>query len=278
MIIIQGYVEEYDWLIPYLLGGLALWFLYIFFRIYENWYANKNDRLIYRDLFIYRKLSRKQIEILSNEFSFYVQLTQKEKRRFEHRVATFIKDKEFVVRDNLELTDRMVVLIAAVGCMLTFGRKNYRYKLIDYILIYPEAFYSSMNEDYHKGEFNPKEKVLVLSWEDFEKGYRITDDNLNLGIHEFMHALQLGAKKSNDIDALRFERQFQKILKRLSDQDLKDKLDEVKYFRAYAFTNQFEFMAVLAEYFIESPQDFKMHFPQLYAYQKCLLNFNFEGY
>jgi len=264
MIIIQGYVEEYDWLIPYLLGGLALWFLYIFFRIYENWYANKNDRLIYRDLFIYRKLSRKQIEILSNEFSFYVQLTQKEKRRFEHRVATFIKDKEFVVRDNLELTDRMVVLIAAVGCMLTFGRKNYRYKLVDYILIYPEAFYSSMNEDYHKGEFNPKEKVLVLSWEDFEKGYRITDDNLNLGIHEFMHALQLGAKKSNDIDALRFERQFQKILKRLSDQDLKDKLDEVKYFRAYAFTNQFEFMAV--------------HFPQLYAYQKCLLNFNFEGY
>ncbi|GGG26539.1 hypothetical protein GCM10011344_29100 [Dokdonia pacifica] len=278
LIITQGYVEEYDWIIPYLIGFLILWFLYIFFRIYENWYAKKYDRLIYRDIIIFRTLSRKQKKILSNEFHFYTLLTSKEKRRFEHRIASFIKDKEFVGRDDLEVTDRMIVLISAVGCMLTFGRKNYKYKLIDYILIYPKAFYSSMNGEYHKGEFNPREKALVLSWEDFEEGYRITDDNLNLGIHEFMHALQLGAKQSSDVDALRFERQFQKILRRLTDQDLKDKLDEVKYFRAYAFTNEFEFMAVLAEYFIESPKDFATHFPQLYAYQKCLLNFNFAGY
>lgn len=278
LIITQGYVEEYDWLIPYLIGFLILWFLYTFFRIYENWYANKNDRLLYRDIFVFRKLSRKRIKMLSNEFHFYTLLTPKEKKRFEHRVASFIKDKEFIGRDNLEVTDRMIVLISAIGCMLTFGRKNYKYKLIDYVLIYPKAFFSSMNEEYHKGEFNPREKALVLSWEDFENGYRITDDNLNLGIHEFMHALQLGAKQSSDVDALRFERQFQKILRRLTDQDLKDKLDEVRYFRAYAFTNQFEFMAVLAEYFIESPKDFKTHFPQLYAYQKCLLNFDFAGY
>ena len=278
MLIIQGYVEEYDWLIPYILGGLGLWFLYVFFRMYENWYANKHDRIIYRDIFVYRKLSRKQKEILCNEFHFYALLPLKEKKRFEHRVASFIKDKVFIAREDLELTDRMVVLIAAIGCMLTFGRKNYKYKLIDYILVYPKAFYSSINEQYHKGEFNPREKVLVLSWEDFENGYRITDDNLNLGIHEFMHALQLGAKQSSDIDALRFERQYQKILRRLTDQDLKDRLDEVKYFRAYAFTNEFEFMAVLAEYFIESPKEFKKHFPQLYSYQKTLLNFDFAGY
>ena len=278
MLLIQGYVYEYDWLIPYVLGALGLWVLYIFFRIFENWYANTFDRLLYRDLFIFRTLSRKQKEILTQEFYFYSVLTSKEKKRFEHRVASFIKDKEFVGRDDLKVTDQMIVLIAAIGCMLTFGRKNYTYALVDYILIYPKAFYSNTNADYHKGEFNPREKALVLSWEDFEMGYRITDDNLNLGIHEFMHALQLDAKRSNDIDGLRFERQFQKILRRLTDQKLKDKLDEVKYFRAYAFTNQFEFMAVLAEYFIESPDDFKLHFPQLYEYQKCLLNFDFAGY
>uniref|UniRef100_UPI002608F93E zinc-dependent peptidase n=1 Tax=uncultured Dokdonia sp. TaxID=575653 RepID=UPI002608F93E len=197
---------------------------------------------------------------------------------FGHRVTNFIKEKEFVGRDHLEVTDDMVVLIAAVGCMLTFGRKHYMYAFVDYILIYPKAFYSSANDNYHKGEFNPRERALVLSWEDFEIGYRITDDNLNLGIHEFMHALQLEAKQRSDIDGLRFERQFQKILRRLTDQELKDKLDEVKYFRSYAFTNQFEFMAVLTEYFIESPKDFKLHFPQLYEYQKCLLNFDFAGY
>ncbi|MFT5893039.1 MAG: Mlc titration factor MtfA (ptsG expression regulator) [Dokdonia sp.] len=278
MLITQQYISEYEWLIPYIFGVLGLWVLYILFRFFENWYANTFDRLLYRDIFVFRKLSRKQKETLTKEFSFYTLLTTKEKRRFEHRVASFIKDKEFIGRENLEVTDPMKVLIAAVGCMLTFGRKNYKYALVDHILIYPKVFYSSTNDDYHKGEFNPRQKALVLSWEDFEIGYRITDDNLNLGIHEFMHALQLDAKQRNDIDGLRFERQFQKILRRLTDQDLKDKLDEVAYFRAYAFTNQFEFMAVLAEYFIESPKDFKRHFPQLYAYQKCLLNFDFADY
>lgn len=278
MLLFQVNVNEYGWLIPLVSGALGVWVLYLIFGIFENLYANTYDKLLYRDLFIFRTLSRKQKEILTKEFHFYSVLTSKEQKRFEHRVASFIKDKEFVGRDDLKVTDRMIVLIAAVGCMLTFGRKHYKYALVDYILIYPTAFYSNINADYHKGEFNPREKALVLSWEDFEIGYRITDDNLNLGIHEFMHALQLDAKRSNDVDALRFERQFDKILQRLTNQELKDKLDEVQYFRAYAFTNQFEFMAVLAEYFIESPEDFKQHFPQLYEYQKRLLNFDFAGY
>lgn len=278
MFILQGYVEEYDWLIPYIMVALGLWVFYIFFRMYENWYANKYDKLIFRDIWIYKKLSRKQKQILISEFYFYQLLTAKQKRRFEHRVANFIKEKQFIGREDLVVTDRMIVLIASVGCMLTFGRKHYIYKYVDFVLIYPEAFYSASNDEYHKGEFNPRGRALVFSWKDFEIGYQITNDNLNLGIHEFMHALQLEAKQSDDIDSLRFERQFQKILRRLTDQDLKDKLDEVRYFRAYAFTNEFEFMAVLAEYFMESPEEFKTNFPQLYAYQKCLLNFSFANY
>lgn len=181
-------------------------------------------------------------------------------------------------RDGLTVTERMKVLIASAGCMLSFGRKNHEYGLIEFILVYPKEFYSAINDDYHKGEFNPREKALVLSWKDFEEGYKITDDNLNLGIHEFMHAMQLEARQSKDIDAVRFGKQFQNILEQLTDQEVKDKLDETRYFRAYTFTNQYEFMAVLAEYFIESPLDFKKHFPKLYSHMQKLLNFTFAGY
>ena len=139
-------------------------------------------------------------------------------------------------------------------------------------------FYSNLNESYHKGEFNPREKALVLSWKDFEQGYQITNDNLNLGIHEFMHAMQLEAKRSRDIDATRFTKQFQNILKRLTHQEVKDKLDETRFFREYAFTNQYEFMAVLAEYFFESPKDLKEHFPEIYTATQKMLNFRFAGY
>ena len=263
---------------PYMLGALGLVFLYVFFRIYENWYANKKDTLLYKQLWVFKRLSQQQKTILNTNFHFYILLNSKEQRVFEHRVSHFIDTKEFVGREGFVITEEVKLLVAALGCMLTFGRKHYDYPLIDYVLIYPEAFYSTLNDAYHKGEFNPMQRMLVFSWKDFQEGYRITDDNINLGVHEFMHALQLDAKQSNDVDALRFERQYQKILRRLKDKTLKDHLNAVHYFRAYAFTNEFEFMAVLAEYFIESPKDFKSKFPQLYQYVRTLFNFDFAGY
>lgn len=270
--------NDTTWLAPYAYAIVLLGFLLFLFRIFENWYANRFDRPLLRHYLVYKNISKEQEKILEEEFHFYGLLSKRHKREFRHRVAMFIANKKFVGRQGLEVTDRMKTLIAAVGCMLSFGRKHYEYSLIDYILIYPEEFYSTMNEHHHKGEFNPREKALVLSWKDFENGYRITDDNLNLGIHEFMHAMQLEAKKSRDLDSTRFGKQFQNILKRLTHQEVKDKLDETRYFRSYAFTNQYEFMAVLAEYFIESPIEFKEHFPELYDHTKKLLNFGFAGY
>ncbi len=270
--------DDIQWLAPYAYSIVILGFAFFLFRVFENWYANNYDRPLFRHYFVYKKLTSSQISILEQDFVFYNKLSEKLKKQFQHRVATFVADKKFVGRQELVVTERMKILIAAVGCMLSFGRKNYEYSLIDFILIYPEEFYSAVNEKYHKGEFNPRGRALVLSWKDFEDGYEITDDNINLGIHEFMHAMQLEAMQSKDIDADRFGKQFQNILLQLTEQEVKDKLDETRYFRAYAFTNQYEFMAVLAEYFIESPSDFKAHFPKLYSHTQKLLNFRFAGY
>ena len=216
MLLVQSNAHEFYWIAPYILVGIGVLVVYVGFRMYENWYANTKDKLLYRQLWIFKRLSKAQKDYLNENFKFYTKLTPKEKRRFEHRVAHFVHLKEFIGREDLVVTGEKKLLIAAVGCMLSFGRKHYDYRLIDYILLYPKAFYSSVNGGYHKGEFNPMQRTLVLSWEDFEHGYRISDDNLNLGIHEFMHALQLDAKQSNDIDALRFERTYQHILQQLT--------------------------------------------------------------
>jgi hypothetical protein len=270
--------EKIAWMAPYAYAIVLLGFSLFLFRVFENWYAAMYNKPLFRHYWVFKKLTSEQVAILEQDFYFYQKLSEKHKRQFRHRVATFISEKQFVGREGLVVTERMKVLIAAAGCMLSFGRKNYEYTLIQFILLYPKQFYSAINDDYHKGEFNPREKALVLSWKDFEKGYKITDDNLNLGIHEFMHAMQLESRQSKDIDATRFAKQFQNILIQLTDANLKEKLDETQYFRAYAFTNQYEFMAVLAEYFIESPNDFKSHFPKLYSHTQKLLNFTFAGY
>ncbi|MCR9182776.1 MAG: zinc-dependent peptidase [Flavobacteriaceae bacterium] len=270
--------NNHNWLAPYAYTIVFLGFFFFLFKVFEHHYNLYFDKPLYRNFVVYRNLKQEQKNVLRNQFSFYNKLSSKHKRQFEHRVATFANKKQFIGRDGFNVNDTQKILISAVGCMLSFGRKNYNYRLIEAVLVYPKEFYSKANDAYHKGEFNPKHRVLALSWEDFERGYEITNDNLNLGIHEFMHAMQLEAMTGKDPDSARFMKHFKNILKRLTNQELKDKLDNTRFFRAYAFTNQYEFMAVLAEYFFESPSELKQHFPELYNYKKKMLNFNFGGY
>lgn len=226
-----------------------------------------------------RKLNVQQKYILTNNFHFYKKLSNKQKSYFEHRVASFIKDKDFIGRDGLVITDDIMVLISATAVMLTFGFRDFYIALISKIVVYPNKFYSNTNKTYHKGEFNPKFQTLVLSWEDFKQGFDKKNDNLNLGIHEFTHAIHLNSIKERDISSTIFSDSFNELSQLLAmEEDLRNRLMASKYFRKYAFTNQFEFLAVAIENFIETPQDFKSEFPEIYGKVRQMLNFNISGY
>jgi Mlc titration factor MtfA (ptsG expression regulator) len=252
--------------------------LYFLFQVFENWYAEKYHRPLFRNILVFRTLSKAQETILKSQCTFYNTLSKKHKKQFRHRVATFINDKEFVGREGTEITIEMQTLVAAIACMLSFGRKKYLYGILDTVIIFPKEFYSAVNDAYHKGEFNPRGKALVLSWKHFKEGYQIDNDNYNLGLHEFMHAMHLEAKVGMDLDASRFMRHFQLIMRQLGDEELKKTLDNTKFFRAYAFTNQYEFMAVLTEYFFESPKELKQHFPVVYDHVNKALNLQVAGF
>jgi len=255
-------------------------FLHYALKMTEMAYVLKHKKPLYNHLYIFLKqLNTSQKAILQNHFSFYKNLTDKEKKYFEHRVSLFIKDKDFIGRDRNRITDEMKVLISATAVMLTFGFRDFYIGVISKIVIYPSKFYSNTNKAYHKGEFNPKLKALVLSWEDFMDGFDNESDNLNLGIHEFTHAIHINSMKERDVSSTIFSDSFKEISTMLeTSETLRNKLKESDYFRKYAFTNQFEFIAVIIENFIETPQEFKSHFPKIYIKVKQMLNFNIAGY
>ena len=206
-------------------------------------------------------------------------LTKKQKKYFEHRLASFIKDKHFIARKDFQITDEVKVLISATAVMLTFGFRDFYIGLISKIVVYPNTFYSAINKKNHKGEFNPKLKTVVFSWEDFKYGYDISNDNLNLGIHEFAHAIHLNCLKERDVSSTLFSDSFRELAELLSnDELLKSNLIASKYFRNYAYNNKFEFIAVIIEAFIETPKEFKSQFPEIYYKTRQMLNFNFAGY
>ena len=276
----QSYTSGSKIILVIFFAALVYMFFYFAIKLIEVGYVLKHKRPFYVHFYTFkRKLNEQQKYILKSKFSFYNKLDDKYKSYFEHRVASFIKDKDFIARGGMALTEEMRVLISATAVMLTFGFRDFYIGLISKIVVYPSKFYSKANDAYHKGEFNPKLKALVLSWEDFEKGFDVANDNLNLGIHEFTHAIHINSIKERDISSTIFSDSFKELAELLSSKvELRDRLVASKYFRRYAFTNQFEFLAVAIESFIETPQAFKAEFPEVYSKVRQMLNFNLAGY
>lgn len=260
--------------------GMASVVLSRFYIYFEQVYALKYKRPFFKNTIVFKKeLSDTQVRLLESEFSFYRRLNTKDKAIFRHRLATFIKQKQFIGRDGLVPNNEMKTLLSATAIMLTFGFRDYLIELIEMVIIYPKAYFSEINKTYHKGETNPLMKAIVFSWEDFKKGYHIGDDNLNLGIHEFGHAIHLNAYSNNDVSSLIFNEGFKELTNYLQNHKVvRENLIASKYFRAYAYTNHYEFFAVLLENFIETPQEFKSQFPKLYNYMRQMLNFKYAGY
>lgn len=266
-------------IIAIFLLALLIMMLYYGFRMLEMLRVIRYKKPFFTHFYLIKKRLTPKQKLILKDFLFYERLSKKEKGYFEHRVACFIEDKTFIGRDELRIDDHVKVLISATAIMLTFGFRDFYIGLIDKIFVYPKPFYSKTNGDYHKGEFNPKLKSLVLSWEDFIQGYNIGDDNLNLGIHEFAHAIHLNSLKQRDVSSTIFKDSFKELTEILSNsKPMRDKLIASKYFREYAYTNQFEFLAVLIEYFFETPIEFRNQFPKIYSKVKQMLNFSYAKY
>ncbi|CAM1370846.1 conserved hypothetical protein [Tenacibaculum litoreum] len=225
---------------------------------------------------IKKKLPKKKKEFLVENVRFYKKLDEKQKVYFEHRLTKFIRTYDFVERDDFELTPEAKVLIAASYIKLTFGMRKYLTTTFDKIIIYPTSFYSTITKQYHKGEFNPRLKSIVFSWEDFLLGDIVLNDNLNLGIHEFSHALTFHGRKSKDVSARIYYRLFEEITSFMKDEANVERIKTSRYFREYALTNKLEFVAVIMEHFFETPEDLQQQFPQLYKKIQLMLNYSIE--
>lgn len=258
----------------FLFFGLVFAVLFLYNVIIEPIYAFFFRKPVYVHFYPFpKKLPLEKLEILNKEFVFYQKLSPLHKKYFEHRVVTFLETYPIIGKDGLHITAQMQVLIAATAIMLTFGMRFYLFSVIETILVYPDVYYSTLNKVYHKGEFHPGMKVVVFSWKHFLEGYEISNDNLNLGLHEFSHVLHFQGLRNNDTSATIFSVTYQEILKQVQHPPNYKRLIESNYFRIYAYTNEFEFVAVILEHFFETPKQFKAEFPELYEKVKVMINF-----
>ncbi|WP_335966673.1 zinc-dependent peptidase [Galbibacter sp. PAP.153] len=262
-------------IVPLLLGlPVVLLFTYWGFNLTDIAYSKIYGKpMIVHDHLYLKNLNTDDIRIIAKYSSFYNKLGAYKKRIFKHRVLMFINDKQFIGLDGFEVTRDAKVLIASVAVMLSFGMRNYLIESVNKIIIYPSPYFSSINRKYHLGEFNPLLKTIVFSWSDFLAGFQHNKSNINLGVHEFAHAIYFGSLHYSDSSSVLFFNGIKKIDALLHTETYINKLSETNYLRKYAYTNKFEFFAVCLEHFIESPLQFQEQAPELFGIIKQMMNF-----
>ena len=220
-----------------------------------------------------KKLTDGQVEILEKYFPFYQSLDPDRKSEFRNRVAQFIGDKEFVPREMSEITDEMRVLISATAVQITFGFIPIKFQYFQYIIVYPETFYSHHGENFHHGEVNPKHRAIVLSWKNFALTMSRRDGK-NLGLHEMAHALRIeNVIRNREFNFLnRYQLAKWEVLALKEIEKIRKGYESL--FRDYAATNDEEFFAVAVEVFFELPEEFLRYHPQLFQIMASLLNQN----
>ncbi len=208
-------------------------------------------------------------DILQQNVMFYQQLSDEEKLRFEDNVKNFLQTVAVTgIHTVVDDTDRVFVAAAAVIPIFSF--KDWRYRNIHEVLLYPGSF----NEDYEitGKERNvlgmvgngPMQNQMILLKDDLRNGFLNHTGKSNTAIHEFVHLID---KADGDADGIpnilmkhgyvvpwlkRIHEEIESIRKGKSDID------------SYGATNEAEFLAVAAEYFFEQPHLLEQKHPELF--------------
>lgn len=221
------------------------------------------------------QLSEAEIEVyirnVLKDKQYYNNLSAEAKERFVDRVRNVAFGKEFIGKQNLEVTDEMRIRISATIAQLTFGLDEFEILSFTKIHIYPNSFYHPTHRLAMKGFTSPT-GVVALSWEDYLHGYQVPDDNYNLGLHELAHAIHIHSGRRNGDK--HFKEHFHFWTKHSLHHFQELSLNKNAFLRSYGGTNFHEFFAVCVEHFFESPQAFLHTMPKLYIRTCVLLNQN----
>ncbi|WP_350291060.1 zinc-dependent peptidase [uncultured Croceitalea sp.] len=269
--------EELIKLLPYLVY-IALFSCFVLAFVKLIYERLAQERFTFFNLFHpVKSINAKERYFISSFLVPFQSFTPAQKKLFLKRFAWFKSKKSFVFYGDIENKEEIKAYVSASAILMTLGLKNFRFEnSISRVIIYPSQYYSNIGKRHHIGEYNPRMKILVFSAEDLKHGFKIPNDNKNLGLHEVAHALLFENRRKSTWEARKFKVGLAKLGKVFNSEGFQQKMDSSEYLRDYAKTNFIEFFAVLVESFFESPKDLEKEFPEFYFYLKKMLNYNMQ--
>ncbi|MEO6546299.1 MAG: zinc-dependent peptidase [Nitrospiraceae bacterium] len=248
------------WLVP------ALWLL-LGLSPLSYWWVRR--RYLRRVTVMQQPFPDEWERILRTHVVFFVALNDEEKTRFRHLVQIFL-DEVLITGIRTEVDETVRVLVAASAAIPIFGFHDWEYHRLREVLIYPDAF-----DDAYQSHGGSDENILgmvglhhlsgvmILSKPALLAGFAHQAGTQNVGVHEFAHLVEQEASEYGLPPEVPWMvvRQWVGYVAR----ELARPSTQRAHISAYAYTNEHEYFAVLAEYFFTSPELLKRRDPALYA-------------
>lgn len=209
-------------------------------------------------------LSEDDLSILNENVFYYNQLSDDNKRKFATEVAFFL-DHIPIYFQEVKSSRLVELLVASSAVIITFGH-FFRYKRSLTSVTIVKGIVSKTNGGFTTGEVRSDSsfKTMFLSEEVLIQGFKNTVDKHNVGIHEFVHVLDVADGYMDGIPSLFMPEEVIHLWEKLAaDEMSKIKLDK-STIRDYGAANEQEFLTVCSEYFFERPQKLADEHPEVY--------------
>ena len=209
--------------------------------------------------------------ILQSDVPFFQTLDASEQDRFREEVRIFLSEKR-ITGIRTSINDKVRVLVAASAIIPIFGFPGWEWDQISEVLIYPTTF----NEDYEIGQVGDRDvlgmvgsgemqRMMILSKPDLLEGFRVSQDQKNVGIHEFAHLLDKSDGAVDGVPNLGLPSSLITPWLKLVHKEMEKIRAGHSDINPYGLENESEFFATVSEYFFENPDKMKRKHPELYS-------------
>jgi Mlc titration factor MtfA (ptsG expression regulator) len=253
-------------------AGLLVWIFPLLWPLlglspYSYWWVRR--RCLRRMAVMQQPFPDQWEQILRTQVAFFEALDNAGKARFRQLVQIFL-DEVRITGIRTEVDETVRLLVAASAAIPIFGFHDWEYHRLREVLIYPDAF-----DDAYQSHGGSDENILgmvglhhlsgvmILSKPALLAGFAHQSGQQNVGVHEFAHLVEKETSEYGLPPEVPWPvvRQWMRYVAR----ELARPSKHGAHISAYAYTNEHEFFAVLAEYFFTSPELLKRRDPVLYA-------------
>ena len=217
-------------------------------------------------------------DLLVANVPLYSRLPEDLKSRLHERIARFIASTRFEGCNELELTEGMILTVAAQACLLVLNREGDPYPDLATVYLYPTTFSSVLKQQDASGVVTEGvvhrlgeswgTGTVVLAWDSVAHGARNTDDARNVTFHEFAHQLDHEDGDTDGAPTLSSREAYRSWARVFSANyaEVRERVEAGKscLLDPYGATEPAEFFAVATETFFEKPRQLSRKYPDLY--------------